>query len=145
MKVNLELENRNKKGSITMKFNYADEAFETEFEFGKLTISGDEEKGFRPFQLMVSSIAVCGGSVLRKVLVKQRMEVSGLQIEAEVTRDPERANRLTEIRLHYIIKGEQLVESKVAKAVELASKNCPMAQTVIDCVNIEETFEIRKN
>ncbi|MGJ9384960.1 OsmC family protein [Salipaludibacillus sp. CF4.18] len=128
-----------------MKFNYADEAFETEFEFGKLTISGDEEKGFRPFQLMVSSIAVCGGSVLRKVLVKQRMEVSGLQIEAEVTRDPERANRLTEIRLHYIIKGEQLVESKVAKAVELASKNCPMAQTVIDCVNIEETFEIRKN
>ncbi|RKL66256.1 osmotically inducible protein C [Salipaludibacillus neizhouensis] len=128
-----------------MKFNYADEAFETEFEFGKLTISGDEEKGFRPFQLMVSSIAVCGGSVLRKVLVKQRMEVSGLQIEAEVTRDPERANRLTEIRLHYIIEGEQLVESKVAKAVELASKNCPMAQTVIDCVNIEETFEIRKN
>ncbi len=126
-----------------MKFNYTDDAFETEFNYGKLVVSGDDEKGFRPFQLMVSSIAVCGGSVLRKVMEKQRMSVEDIQVEADVTRDPERANRLTHIKLHYMIKGEGLVEKKVAKAVELASKNCPMAQTVIDSVEITETFEIQ--
>ncbi|PYZ92376.1 osmotically inducible protein C [Salipaludibacillus keqinensis] len=127
-----------------MKFHFNhDEGFETEFEFGKLTVSGNEEKGYRPFQLMVSSIAVCSGSVLRKVLEKQRMSVEDLQVEADVTRDPERANRLTHIKLHYVIKGEGLTDKKVAKAVELASKNCPMAQTVIDSVELTETFEIK--
>ena len=126
-----------------MKFNYTDDAFETEFNYGKLVVSGDDEKGFRPFQLMVSSIAVCSGSVLRKVMEKQRMTVEDIEVEADVTRDPERANRLTHIKLHYIIKGEGLAEKKVAKAVELASKNCPMAQTVIDSVEITETFEIK--
>ncbi|MCE7792079.1 OsmC family protein [Salipaludibacillus sp. CUR1] len=126
-----------------MKFTYTDDAFETEFEYGKLVVSGNEEKGFRPFQLMVSSIAVCSGSVLRKVLEKQRMSVKDIQVEADVKRDPERANRLTHIMLHYVIHGENLTESKVEKAVHLASKNCPMAQTVADSVEITETFEIK--
>ncbi|SER84988.1 OsmC family protein [Salipaludibacillus aurantiacus] len=126
-----------------MKFTYTDDAFETEFEYGKLVVSGNEEKGFRPFQLMVSSIAVCSGSVLRKVLEKQRMSVKDIQVEADVKRDPERANRLTHITLHYVIHGENLTESKVEKAVHLASKNCPMAQTVADSVEITETFELK--
>ncbi|WP_280770197.1 OsmC family protein [Salipaludibacillus daqingensis] len=125
-----------------MKFHYTEDAFETEFDFGKLVVSGNEQKGFRPFQLMVSSIAVCSGSVLRKVMEKQRMTVNDIQVEADVTRDPKRANRLTHIKLHYIIKGEGLSEKKVEKAVDLASKNCPMAQTVVDSVEISETFEI---
>ncbi|WP_416148902.1 OsmC family protein [Salipaludibacillus sp. HK11] len=125
-----------------MKFQYTNDAFESEFNYGKLVVSGDEEKGFRPFQLMVSSIAVCSGSVLRKIIDKQRMTVEDLQVEADVTRDPERANRITKIKLHYVIKGEGLTEKKIEKAVELASKNCPMAQTVIDSVEITETFEI---
>ncbi|MCR6109911.1 OsmC family protein [Bacillus sp. A301a_S52] len=125
-----------------MKFTYnQDDAFETDFEFGRLTVSGNEEKGFRPFQLMVSSIAVCSASVLRKVLTKQRMVVHDIQVEADVTRDPARANRLSAIKLHYVIKGD-LTEQKVEKAVQLAAQNCPMAQTVSDTVDITETFEI---
>ncbi|MCR6097346.1 OsmC family protein [Salipaludibacillus agaradhaerens] len=126
-----------------MKFTYnQDEAFETDFEFGKLTVSGNEEKGFRPFQLMVSSIAVCSASVLRKVLTKQRMVVHDIQVEADVTRDPARANRLSAIKLHYVIQGDGLTEEKVEKAVQLAAKNCPMAQTVSDTIAITETFEL---
>lgn len=117
-------------------------AFETQTEYGKLTVSGNEEHGFRPFQLMVSAIAVCSGGVLRKVMEKQRMTVEDIQIEADVEREPAEANRLTKIALHYTIKGEGLKEAKVEKAIELARKNCPMAQTVEGKVELEETFTL---
>ncbi|WP_096439609.1 OsmC family protein [Alteribacter populi] len=125
-----------------MKFTMTENAFETEENFGKLTVSGNDEYGFRPFQLMVSSIAVCSGGVLRKVLEKQRMSVASMTIDADVTRNPDEANRITKIALHYNIAGENLSEKKVEKAIHVASKNCPMAQTVVGSVELEETFTI---
>ncbi|WP_078592423.1 OsmC family protein [Evansella clarkii] len=125
-----------------MKFTFNENKFETEFEYGKLHVSGDEQYGFRPYQLMVSSVAVCSGGVLRKVLEKQRMTISELTVEADVERNPEEANRLTKIHLHYTISGENLNEKKIDKAMELAQKNCPMAQTIIASVELTESFEI---
>ena len=125
-----------------MKFNLKENRFEADFEYGNLHISGNEEYGFRPFQLMVSSIAVCSGGVLKKVLEKQRMKVSDMKVEADVTRNPDEANRLTKIHLHYTITGENLNEAKIEKAVVLAQKNCPMAQTVIGSVELTESFTI---
>ena len=128
---------------IILKFTYThDDAFETEFDYGTLTVSGDETKGYRPFQLMVSSIAVCSASVLRKVLEKKRVTISDMSVEAEVERDPNRANRLTHIALHYKVVSPDADEKKVGQAVGMAHKNCPMAQTVEDSVSIEETFEL---
>ncbi|MFC4735062.1 OsmC family protein [Bacillus daqingensis] len=125
-----------------MDFTWQGEYFETEFEFGTLKISGKEAHGFRPFQLMVSSIAVCSASVLRQVMEKQRMQVDSLTVTADVTRDEEAANRISAIALHYVIKGSGLAEKKVEKAVSLAAKNCPMARTVEGAVDLTETFEI---
>lgn len=125
-----------------MRFEMKENGFETSVEFGTLQISGNEKYGFRPYQLMVSSIAVCGGGVLRKVLEKQRMTVHHMTVDADVTRDEAQANKITKIHLHYIIQGEGLVESKVEKAVVLAQKNCPMAQSVIDAIELTETFAI---
>ncbi|WP_147804067.1 OsmC family protein [Alkalicoccus halolimnae] len=128
-----------------MDFTWQGDYFETDLEYGTLRISGNEENGFRPFQLMVSSIAVCSTSVLRQILEKQRMTVSDIQAHADVTRDESRANRISSIALHYKIKGEGLSEKKVEKAVALAQKNCAMAQTVIGAVNLTETFEISED
>ncbi|MBU9722898.1 MULTISPECIES: OsmC family protein [Bacillaceae] len=125
-----------------MKFQMKENGFETTFEYGTIQISGNEEYGFRPYQLMVSSIAVCGGGVLRKILEKKRMTVTDMTVDADVTRDPESANKITKIHLHYTISGEGLSEDKVEKAMVLAQKNCPMAQTVIDSVELTESFTI---
>ncbi|ADU29077.1 OsmC family protein [Evansella cellulosilytica] len=125
-----------------MKFHMKENGFETTFEYGTLQISGNEEYGFRPYQLMVSSVAVCGGGVLRKVLEKQRMNVKDITVEANVTRDPDAANKITKIHLHYTIDGENLNEAKIEKAMVLAQKNCPMAQTIIDSVELTESFTL---
>ena len=76
-----------------MEFTFNENNVTTQFDFGPLTISGDEQYGFRPYQLMVSSIASCSGSVFRQVLKKQRIEIDGLSVAATVTRN-EKASAL---------------------------------------------------
>lgn len=126
-----------------MEFKMKEVGFTTQFEYGELHIAGDENHGFRPFQLMVSSIAVCSGGVLRKILEKKRMVIHDITIQADVVRNEQEANRLEKIHIHYLISGEDLQEHKIEQAVELANKNCPMAQSVKDSIEIVETFELK--
>lgn len=116
--------------------------FVTRLPYGELHVSGDETYGFRPFQLLVSSIAVCSGGVLRKVLQKMRLSFADLKVTADVQRNEAEANRVEKIHMHFIITGADLPEEKVKKAVELARKNCPMVQSVEGSIVITESFEL---
>ena len=50
-----------------MKFNFKDSgALEAEFEYGKLDISSNSELGFRPVQLLVSSLVGCSGGIIKE-------------------------------------------------------------------------------
>lgn len=119
-----------------------EEGFITITEFGELHVAGDEQYGYRPYQLMVASIAVCSGGVLRKILTKKRMEIEDISISTNVERNETKANRIEKIHIHYKIKGKNLNENKIHQSILLASKNCPMAQSVIGSIEIEETFEL---
>ncbi|RIW32307.1 OsmC family peroxiredoxin [Bacillus salacetis] len=126
-----------------MEFKMKEGGFVTDLSYGELNVSGNEEYGFRPYQLMVSSIAVCSGGVLRKILEKQRINFEDISISADVTRNEEKANRIEKIALHFTIKGTNLNEEKIRKAMELTRKNCSMVQSVSGSMEIEETFELR--
>lgn len=116
--------------------------FTAQLPYGELHIAGDEEYGFRPYQLLVSSIAVCSGGVLRTILKKKRLEVEDMTIQTEVVRNEEKANRIEKIHIHYVIKGNNLPKEKVEQSLELARKNCPMAQSVVGSIEITESFEL---
>ncbi|MCM3720337.1 OsmC family protein [Fictibacillus phosphorivorans] len=126
-----------------MEFKMKERGYETTFEYGTLDISGDAEFGFRPFQLLVSSVAVCSGGVLRKVLERMRLSYENIDVKAKVTRDEKEANKITDIHLHFIIIGNNLSEEKVKKALAVTRKNCSMVQSVIESINITESFEIQ--
>ncbi|BCB02497.1 OsmC family protein [Bacillus sp. KH172YL63] len=125
-----------------MEYIMQDGGFYTDLGFGKLEVSGNEEYGFRPYQLMVSSVAVCSGGVLRKVLEKMRIQIDDIHIKADVTRNEQEANRIEAISLHFTIRGTDLNEAKIEKAMKLTRKNCSMVQSVQDSIKIEETFEL---
>ncbi len=133
------------KGVEFMEFSMKKEetGFTANFEYGTLHISGDEQYGFRPYQLLVSSIAVCSGGVLRQILDKKRMKYEDIQISADVTRNKEEANRVEAIHLHFTLEGD-LDEQKIEKALELTKKHCSMAQSVLGSIDLKETFEIKK-
>jgi len=113
----------------------------TELGYGELNVSGDEEHGFRPFQLMVSSIVGCSSGVFRKILEKQRVTIEDLQVQVKVERNPDEANRIEKMKINYIIKGRHLDQDKLYKSLNIARKNCAMVQTVEDSIDIEETIE----
>ncbi|KMZ43792.1 MULTISPECIES: OsmC family protein [Bacillales] len=125
-----------------MEFQAKENGFVTQLSYGELHVSGDEQYGFRPYQLLVSSIAVCSGGVLRKVLDKMRMPCTDMKVTADVQRNEAEANRVEKIHLHFIISGENMKEEKVQKAIEAASKNCPMVQSVKGSIVVTESFEL---
>lgn len=124
-----------------LDFYLKDEGVRTSTEYGQLNISSDEEKGFRPYQLMVSSIASCSLSVFRKILDKQKVEYEDIKVTANITRNEKEANRIEKIELHYVIKGQHLDEDKMYKNLKTSYKNCSMVQTVKDSIEIEESLE----
>ncbi|MEB1809047.1 MAG: OsmC family protein [Bacillaceae bacterium] len=125
-----------------MEFIMKENGFTANFEYGTLHISGNEEFGFRPYQLLVSSIAVCSGGVLRKVLEKKRIVYKDVKVTADVTRNPEGAQEIQKVHMHFIITGSNISEEKIEKSLTVTRKNCSMVQSVKDSIEITESFEI---
>lgn len=125
-----------------MKFNLEENSMKTEFDFGTLQISGNEEHGFRPFQLMVASIVSCSGLVFRNILKKQRIEIEDMSITADVTRNEKKANKIEKIALTYTLKGSHLNENKLNKSLAIAKRNCAMARSVESSIEIEEHLKL---
>ncbi|WP_409273657.1 OsmC family protein [Neobacillus sp. SCS-31] len=123
-------------------FKMKEVGFYTELPYGRLDVSGNEQAGFRPYQLMAASVAVCSGGILRTILEKKRLQVEDIEIHTEVGRNPEKVHRIETIHLHFIIKGKGLNEKQIQKAIELVGKNCSMAQSVQGSIDIRETFEL---
>lgn len=117
-------------------------AFNMETGFGELRISSDDSLGFRPFQLMVTSIAGCSGTVMKKIFDKKRLKLENLAIKADVTRNPEKADRIEAIHLNFVVTCPSLDEQTMKKIIHLTSKNCSMVQSVKDSIKITESFEI---
>ncbi|BAB04604.1 OsmC family protein [Halalkalibacterium halodurans] len=126
-----------------MNFSMRENSFITELDFGTLEVSGNEQYGFRPYQLLVSSIAVCSGGVLRKVLDKMRISYDDMKITADVKRNEQGVNEVTDIALHFSLFGVDASEEKIKKALHVTWKNCPIVQSVKDSIRITETFELK--
>lgn len=65
--------------------------------FDTLHVSGNEDYGFRPYQLLVSSIAVCSGGVFRKILKKKRISYDDIVLSADVIRNADGVNEVTDV------------------------------------------------
>lgn len=128
-----------------MKYRWTDNgALVTELDFGTLTISGNSELGFRPFQLLVSSVAGCSGLVFKRILEKKRIAYERMEIEAEVEREKEGVSRIKKITLHFTVTGSHLDQEQVEKALAIATKNCSMVQSVKGAIDVVETVTVRE-
>ena len=128
-----------------MKFEMTENGFQTETSYGTLQISGNDEFGFRPYQLLVSSIAVCSGGVMRKILERKRIPAKNITIEIkEVYRNEEKASRVERIHMHFIIEGVELSNVQMDKIMEVTANNCSMVQSVKNSIEVIETYEFVK-
>lgn len=126
-----------------MNFNMTEHGFDTTTEFGTLHISSDETQGYRPYQLMIASLAACSGGVMRKILKKMRTPADDIAIAVkEVIRSQDDVNKIEKIHFHFRIRGTNITEKKMSRIMKLTNKNCSMYQSVIDCIKIVETYEL---
>lgn len=124
-----------------MDFSMTEHGFTTETKYGTLHISSDEEYGFRPYQLMIASLAVCSGGVLKKIMQKQRMDVQDIKIHTNVERSGTEADEITKVSIHFIVDSLHQNDKKMQKNMELTRKYCSMVQSVKDSIQVEETYE----
>lgn len=129
-----------------MNFSMTEHGFQTTTKYGTINISSKDDYGYRPYQLLVSSLAVCSGGVLKNVLEKMRIPSTNISIEVkEIVRNAEEANKVEKVHLHFIIEGEIIDDKKMERAMELTHKNCSMVQSVAKSIEVIETYQIINN
>lgn len=120
-----------------MKFSLDNERLVGHLEFGDLYASPNSREGYKPYELMLTSIVTCSGSLLVKLLQKKRMVYSNICFQAEGNRNPEVANRIESIKITaYVTFDKNMEKEQLEKIEQLVMKNCGMIQTIIDCVHI---------
>lgn len=125
-----------------MKYVMNKKGFEGEMGYNILKTSSDSAYGYRPFELLVTSIAGCSGGVFRKILNKQRVNFTNITMDVDVERNANKANRIEKIKFHFVVTGFHLNQNKIEKSLETSKRNCAMVQSVIDSIIIEESVEL---
>ncbi|SMN00447.1 OsmC/Ohr family protein [uncultured Candidatus Thioglobus sp.] len=86
---------------------------------------GGKNLGIRPMEMLLLGMGGCTTVDVVSTLKKMRENVRDCQVEITAKRADEHPKVFTEIHLHFIIKGENLNDKKVGKAVSLsADKYC---------------------
>jgi putative redox protein len=105
-------------------------------------MDGNSKTAISPVDSLVLSIAGCMGSDVVHILEKSRVDLTGLEIEAEAPRAEENPRRLIGLRMTFRLEGPTAEDrAKVERAVELSRTTyCSVLHTLDP--NLDATFEI---
>jgi putative redox protein len=106
--------------------------------------SGGRNLGVRPMEMMLLGMGGCTNFDVVHILKKQRQEVTDCVAEIEAERAETEPKVFTKIHVHFVVKGNNLSESKVAKAIELSAEKYCSASIMLGNagVAISHDFEI---
>ncbi len=105
---------------------------------------GGEDKGSRPKELMLASLAGCSGMDVVSILKKMRVEFTGLDIRVEAGMTEEHPKHYDKMHVIYTFTGNDLQMEQLKKAVELSQERyCGVAFVYKKAMEV--TYEIRIN
>ncbi len=126
---------------VRLMFSMYENGFKTESQFAELSISPNESLGFRPYFLLVSSIVGCGATGFRRGLIERGVEFSDIKISANVTRNPDMANRVENIEMEFtIVGGNDAQRSEVQDGLSEMFEKSAMINSVRECIDITAKF-----
>ena len=105
---------------------------------------GGRNLGVRPMEMMLLGMGGCTNFDVVHILKKQRQDVTDCVAELEAERAESEPKVFTRIHVHFVVKGNNLNESKVAKAVELSAQKYCSASIMLGNAGVEisHDFEI---
>ena len=80
-----------------MKFTIENDNIKGGLEYDEIFISTNGTLGFRPYELFVSSLVGCSGTLLRTILTKRKHPFQKIEMEVSSIRNPELSNRIDKL------------------------------------------------
>jgi putative redox protein len=107
--------------------------------------SGGENLGVRPMEMLLLGVAGCTMIDVVTTLKKMRQNLSHLETKINAERATDHPKVFTDIHIQFILKGQNLNEKRVDKAITLsAEKYCSASIMLGKTASITHDFEIIK-
>lgn len=104
---------------------------------------GGKNTGSRPMELLLMGIGGCSGMDIVSILKKKKQEVRGLEINVKGQKAENHPKKFTDINIEFIVRGRNLAEDAVKKAVELSmEKYCSVKATLEGSAKITCNYRI---
>jgi len=106
---------------------------------------GGRNLGPRPMELLLLGMGGCTEFDVLMILRKARQEVTACVVELEAERAPEDPKVFTRIHAHFILKGKNLSDKHVERAIHLsAEKYCSASIMLGATAKITHDYEIHE-
>ncbi|HQA03450.1 MAG TPA: OsmC family protein [Thermodesulfovibrio thiophilus] len=104
---------------------------------------GGEDTGMRPMELLLVGLGGCSGMDIASILSKKKQDVRGIEINVQGKQAEDYPKRFIEIEIEFTVKGKNLSEEAVKKAVELSmEKYCSVKATLEHSAKIIHSYKI---
>ena len=108
-----------------------------------ITKNGQELGAATPMELLLIAVGTCTAIDVEAILEKKRERVTRYHVEVGGDRREEYPKSFTRIYVKHILRGHQLSEEAVKRAIQLSDeKYCSVAATLRPTVEIVSTYSI---
>jgi len=105
--------------------------------------AGGKNTGLRPMELLLIGIGGCSGMDVVSILKKKRQDVTGFEINVNGQKAETYPQKFTEIDIEFIIRGKNISEEAVKRAVQLSmEKYCSVKATLEGSAKIDYVYKI---
>ena len=105
---------------------------------------GGEGSGFSPMQLLLAAVGGCTGMDVVSILKKQRQKLTELEIQVSGERVAEHPRVYGKVHVEYRLKGEELKEKAVQRAIQLSNDvYCSVGATIKKTASLSHGYNIQ--
>ncbi|MGO9611961.1 MAG: OsmC family protein [Dissulfurispiraceae bacterium] len=105
--------------------------------------AGGSNTGMRPMELLLIGIGGCSGMDVASILQKKKQAITSLEVNLKGEKADSYPQKFTAIDLEFVVRGEDLSEEAVKKAIDLSmDKYCSVKATVEGVARITYAYKI---
>jgi putative redox protein len=106
---------------------------------------GGQNKGSRPMELVAIALGGCTGMDVISILRKKKQDVKGFEINVTGQKAEEYPKRYTNMHIEFVIKGTNISEDAVQRAIELSyDKYCAVGGTIKPGAQVTHSYRIEE-
>jgi putative redox protein len=105
--------------------------------------SGGSDHGLRPMEALLISLGGCTGMDVISILRKKKQRVTRFHINLRGTQAEDFPHRFTRIELEYVVRGWDISDQAVARAIELSQTKYCSVKATLNC-EVAYTYRIEQ-